>query len=82
MNNKINIEFIDKYMRDNNLTKLQFAEKCGVCFSTIYKLFKNGRLSHQSTIVKVAKILNISPQLLCMSNEDFDMFLDYSKNKK
>lgn len=82
MNNQINIEFVDKYIRDNNLTKIQFAEKCALSFSTIYKMFKTRKLSHYSTIIKITKVLDIPPQLLCMSKEDLDMFLDYSSNKK
>lgn len=55
----MNIKLIDDYIKNNNLTKKAFCEKCGISLYTLNNLYKN-KSTRVSKIIKVIIVLGCS----------------------
>ena len=58
MKNIIKTELIEKYLRENNLSKARFCKICKISPTTLKNLMTNGSF-RISAIFKVAKVLNV-----------------------
>ena len=59
MEDKINMELIEKYIKENNLSKTQFCQKCKIGLRSYEKLMNNNLEIDLRVFVKVAKVMNI-----------------------
>lgn len=58
MNNLINIEMIETFRKNNNLTKKDFCKLCRISYSTYQKILK-GKNFRLLALFKIARILKI-----------------------
>ncbi len=56
--NSINTKIIESYIKDNNLTKIEFCRQCKICTSTFYRII-NGKDFRLNALFKIAKIMNL-----------------------
>ena len=59
MENKINIELIEKYIKENNLSKTRFCQKCKIGLRTYEKMMNSSLEINLKVFVKVAKVMDI-----------------------
>ena len=59
MENKINIEIIENYIKENKLSKTRFCQKCKIGLRTYAKMMNNNLEIDLKALVKVAKVMNI-----------------------
>ncbi|MBQ8444678.1 MAG: helix-turn-helix transcriptional regulator [Clostridia bacterium] len=52
-------EFIERFIKDKNLTKNSFCRSCGISVGSLNRIYYNNRRVKLSTALKVVKILNI-----------------------
>ena len=64
MKNTINIELIEKYIKDKRLTKKQFCSLCNISYGTLNKLIKGQTNIRIRAILKIAK--TIGTKLSCL----------------
>jgi len=57
------------FMKENNLTKTEFCNQCGISMSTLNRIFK-GYQADTKTLIKFVKILNIPFEELFYSQKD------------
>ena len=57
--NIFNVEIIENYMKENNLTKKEFCRGCGLMPSTFERIFWGHIGVDLKTINKVASFMNI-----------------------
>ena len=79
MKDSINVDFIKAYINANNLNIPNFAKKCGLSFSSLYKLLKKERNPRSETVEKIAKVMKISSIFLYMTSEDMYLYLTYDR---
>ena len=56
---KIKTSLIQKYIKENNLTKQQFCKKCNISTSVLNKILNEQYNIHISALFKIAKVINI-----------------------
>lgn len=56
----IKAELIQKYMRENQLTKKEFCEVCGICEGTLKRLLDGGFDCRLASVLKVRKVLEVT----------------------
>ena len=54
-----NLEYIEKYMKENNLTKTGFCKVCGFSYGVLQKILNQNTNIRSRYIVKIVKVLNI-----------------------
>ena len=59
MGNKINIELIETYIKENSLSKTRFCQKCKIDLRTYEKIMNNDLKIDLKVLFKVAKVMNI-----------------------
>lgn len=53
------LELIEEYRKNNNLSKKEFCDKCGIAYQSLQKInYKNYKYRIEA-ITKIAKTLNI-----------------------
>ena len=60
----INVEMIRIYLWQNKLTGKEFCEKSGISYSTFSKILNNQRNYRFTSIIQVAKTMNVPVQTL------------------
>ena len=55
----IKTEIIEKYMKDNNLSKKKLCQLCKISPSTLSKIMKNDRNFGIIALFKIARVMNI-----------------------
>lgn len=59
MDKKYNINIINKYLTENNITKVDFCEKCNIPEEDLTKIYANNFDVSITTLYKIVKFLNI-----------------------
>lgn len=60
MEKKINSKLIQKYMKENQLTKKEFCEVCGICERTLKRMLDGGFDCRLASVLKVRKVLKVT----------------------
>ena len=55
---KFNYRFITQFMKKNNITKYDLAEKCNIDHS-VFRTMKKGHLVKLTTLVSISKAMNV-----------------------
>ncbi len=58
MNDKLNIQIIEKYIKTNNLTKKEFCKQCNISTSTFYRIMQ-GKDFNLLSLFRIAKKMNV-----------------------
>ena len=58
MEERVNAQLILDYIKDNNLTKKEFCQRCKVNVSTFYS-FINGKNFNMTNLLRMAKTMNV-----------------------
>lgn len=56
---KLRTDLINKYMRENNITKREFCKKCKISHSQLKRMYKNDFDFYIESLYKVCKLLNV-----------------------
>lgn len=59
MKNKIKVELIENFIKDNNLSKTKFCEMCKISQSTLNKIMTNSKNFRIIALFKIARVLKI-----------------------
>ena len=59
MKNKIKVELIENFIKDNNLSKTKFCEMCKISQSTLNKIMTNSENFRIIALFKIARVLKI-----------------------
>ena len=51
-------DLIDKYLKENKISKKQICERCNFSIKTLYKFYQ-GRCVYVNTLVKLCNLLDI-----------------------
>ena len=66
-----NKELIYNHMKENNLTKKQFCERCGICMRTLNKFLEDREMHYNiKSLLKLARYLQIPIAKLFMVIEE------------
>lgn len=58
MSKLYNVDIIVEYIKNNNLTKKEFAKQCKISTSTLYKVLQ-GKHIYVKTLWRVVKVIGI-----------------------
>lgn len=64
MENSINTELIEKFMKDNNLSKTAFCKFCKIGITTFAKVMTGQRNMNLMCIFKIAYAMKVKPKEL------------------
>ncbi|MBP3344812.1 MAG: helix-turn-helix transcriptional regulator [Clostridia bacterium] len=56
---KLKVELIEKFMKDNNLTKKIFCQKCKISRKTLDSIFEGNMNMRTRTFLKLVKFLGV-----------------------
>ena len=69
------VEIFNELLNDNNLNKKQFAEQCGIPYTTVIGWTKLGRLPDFTSLIKIADYFDCSIDYLANRNEHFNKII-------
>ena len=56
---KLRTDLINRYMKENNITKREFCKQCKISHSQLKRMYKNDFDFYIESLYKVCKILNV-----------------------
>jgi len=56
---KLRTDLINRYMKENNITKREFCKLCKISHSQLKRMYKNDFDFYIESLYKVCKILNV-----------------------
>ena len=59
MKNKINIEIIEKFIKENKISKTAFCKMCKISLSTLNKIMTNDDSFRIIALFKIAKVIKV-----------------------
>ena len=54
---KYNLDLIENFLKENNLSKKEFAKMCGLSVKTVDRIYA-GKNIKMATLIKIAKVLH------------------------
>ena len=56
---EINVQYINKYIADNWITRKEFAERCGISANSLSRILNKKVMPKPSTMFKIAQLLGV-----------------------
>lgn len=66
------VEIFNELLEENDLNRKQFAEQCGIPYTTVVGWTKLGRLPDFTSLIKIADFFNCSVDYITGRNKQFN----------